>query len=61
VVYFTTIDVKPKFHDSCFGFMCRVKMAIGQWYFDSKTSHPSPNEEDNLNFLNAEILLFPCL
>jgi hypothetical protein len=42
-------SMNPKFHDSCFGFMCRA-MANGRRYLDLKVLGPSPNFKNDLSF-----------
>jgi hypothetical protein len=51
MVYFTTMKVEAKFHDSCFGFMWRA-MTSEEGYLDLDVLGPSPDKENNLNFLN---------
>ncbi len=50
---FTTMKVEAKFHDSCFGFIWRV-MTSEEGYLDLDVLGPSPNEENNHNFLNEK-------
>jgi hypothetical protein len=42
-------SMNPKFHDSCFDFMC-MAMANGRRYLDLKALGSSPNKENDLSF-----------
>jgi len=44
VVYFMIMEMKVRFHDSCFDFMYRA-LASEQGYLDLKDLAPSPNEK----------------
>ncbi len=58
MVYFITMNMKAKFHESCLGFICRP-MACEQGYSNFEGLSPLLNEEDNLNSSNEK--LFPIL
>jgi hypothetical protein len=52
-------NVKEKFHYSSFGSMHK-SMANMQAYLDLNALNLSPNEKNNLNFLNEVFFLSPC-
>jgi hypothetical protein len=56
VMYFTIMDMKVKFQNSCFGFMCQT-IASGQSYSNLEALISLPNEEYHLNFWNEKLFL----
>jgi hypothetical protein len=54
VMYSTIMDVKVKFQNSCFGFMCQT-IASGQRYSNLEALISLPNEEYNLIFWNEKL------
>jgi hypothetical protein len=53
------MNVKAKFHYSSFGCMCK-SMANMQGYLDLNALNLSPNEKNNINFLNDLKYIYPC-
>lgn len=53
VMYSTIMDVKVKFQNSCFGFMCQT-IANEQRYSNLEALISLPNEEYHLNFWNEK-------
>ncbi len=54
MICFTTIEMKSKFHYSCFGLMSR-DITSGQGYLDVLS--PSPNENEKFRFSNEKLFL----
>jgi hypothetical protein len=50
------MEVKVRFHDSCFDFMHRA-MASEQGYLNLKDLAPSLNEKDNLSFPSEKVFV----
>ncbi len=49
MVYFITMEMKEKFHGSCFGFICNT-MASGQGNSNLQPLGLLAHEKDNLNY-----------
>ncbi len=49
MVYFITMEMKEKFHGSCFGFICNA-MASGQGNSNLQPLGLLAHEKDNLNY-----------
>jgi hypothetical protein len=56
MVYFTTREMKAKFQDSCFGFICWA-MASVQGNSNLNALGPLPNEGSNVSFSNEKLVL----
>ncbi len=56
VMYSTIMDLKVKFQNSCFGFMCQT-ITSGQRYSNLEALISLPNEEYHLHFWNEKLFL----